>query len=197
MKIKCSDQAVARVTLITPPRFDDERGWFQETYTRRSATAKGIDLEFIQDNHSLSRRVGTLRGLHLQTPPYAQAKLVRCVRGRIQDVVVDVRKGSPTFGRWLATELSAETGSQIFVPVGFAHGFVTLEPDCEVLYKVTAYHAPECDTGIRFDDPELGVRWALPAGELVLSPKDRLLPLLSDFDSPFEYDGEPLPATLS
>lgn len=185
------------VTLIKPSRYGDERGWFQETYNRRTAAARGIEVEFVQDNHSLSRPAGTLRGLHFQTPPHGQAKLVRCVRGRILDVAVDVRKGSPTYGRHVAVELSAENGAQLFVPVGYAHAFVTLEPDCEVVYKVSDFYAPECDGGIRFDDPELGIRWPFPAEKLLLSPKDRALPLLSEFDSPFAYDGEPLPEILS
>lgn len=192
-----ASEGLAQVTLIKPPRFEDERGWFQETYNRRSAASQGVDVEFVQDNHSLSRPVGTLRGLHFQTPPHGQAKLVRCVRGRILDVAVDVRKGSPTYRRWVSAELSAENGAQLFVPAGYAHGFVTLEPDCEVIYKVSDFYAPECDSGIRFDDPDVGISWPFLADELVLSPKDRALPLLSEFDSPFVFDGEPLPERLS
>lgn len=187
---------MARVVLITPPRFTDERGWFQETYNQRRAAELGIDVEFVQDNHSLSRPAGTLRGLHFQTPPHGQAKLIRCMRGRILDVTVDVRRGSPTYARWVSVELSAENGAQLFVPVGFAHGFVTLEPDCEVAYKVSDFYAPECDGGIRFDDPDIRLSWPFPADELVLSHKDRALPLLSEFESPFAYDGEPLPERL-
>ena len=187
---------MARVTLITPPRFCDERGWFQETYNRRRAAEQGIYEEFVQDNLSLSRPAGTLRGLHFQTPPNGQAKLVRCSRGRIQDVVVDIRKGSPTYGSWVSSELSAENGAQVFVPVGYAHGFLTLEPDCEVVYKASAFYAPECDGGIRFDDPEIGIRWQFTAEKVVLSLKDWALPRLSDFESPFAFDGEPLPKIL-
>ncbi|MDB5510837.1 MAG: dTDP-4-dehydrorhamnose 3,5-epimerase [Enterovirga sp.] len=187
---------MAPVTLITPRRLGDERGWFSETYSRKALAERGIGEEFVQDNQSLSRPTGTLRGLHFQTPPYAQAKLVRCLRGRIMDYAVDVRRGSPTYGRWIAAELSAETGAQLYVPVGFAHAFLTLEPDCEVAYKVTAYYAPECDGGIAFDDPDIGIDWPIPADRLLLSPKDRTLPRLSEWESPFAYDGVPLPERL-
>jgi dTDP-4-dehydrorhamnose 3,5-epimerase len=186
------------VQLLEARRFGDHRGWFTEVYSERAAAALGIDVRFVQDNHSLSRPVGVLRGLHFQTPPHGQAKLVRCIRGRIWDVAVDVRKGSPTWGRWVGAELSAENGRQLYIPVGFAHGFVTLEPDTEVTYKVSDVYAPDCDGGIRWDDPEIALPWPLPAGvEPVTSPKDSGLPLLKDFDSPFAYDGrplEPLPA---
>lgn len=188
---------MARVTLIKPKRHGDERGWFVETYSRRAAAALGIGEEFVQDNQSLSRPAGTLRGLHFQTPPHGQAKLVRCLRGRILDVAVDVRRGSPTYGRSVSAELTAENGHQLYVPVGFAHAFLTLEDDCEVAYKVSDYYAPQCDAGIRFDDPEIGIAWPIPAERLVLSPKDRALPRLSEFDSPFPYDGEPLSPDLA
>lgn len=185
--------ATGPVRLIRPKRFEDARGWFCETYSTGAFARLGIPDVFVQDNHSLSRPVGTVRGLHFQTPPAGQAKLVRCVRGRILDVAVDVRAGSPTYGRWVAAELSAENGHQLFVPVGFAHGFATLEPDTEVAYKVSALYAPACDGGIRWDDPALGIDWRLPAGVApVLSPKDAALPLLAEFDSPFAYDGVPL-----
>jgi dTDP-4-dehydrorhamnose 3,5-epimerase len=181
------------VKLLKPKRFADERGWFSETYNESHFLAAGITTRFVQDNHSLSRGAGVLRGLHFQTPPHGQAKLVRCVRGRIFDVAVDIRRGSPTFGRWVGAELSAEKGEQLFVPVGFAHGFLTLEPDTEVIYKVSDFYAPQCDGGLRWDDATIGVRWPLPAGIAPqLSPKDAALPLLADFDSPFPYDGHPL-----
>ena len=187
---------MARVTLIKPRRFADERGWFSETYKRKAAAEAGFPEEFVQDNHSLSRPAGTLRGLHFQTPPHAQAKLVRCLAGRIMDYAVDVRRGSPTYGRWVSAELTAANGWQLYVPVGFAHAFLTLEPDTEVAYKVSDYYAPECDGGIRFDDPQIGITWPVPADQLVLSSKDTGLPPLSQFDSPFAYDGEPLAAHL-
>jgi dTDP-4-dehydrorhamnose 3,5-epimerase len=187
---------MARPILIKPRRFADERGWFSETYSRRQAVQLGIGEEFVQVNHSLSGPVGTVRGLHFQTPPYAQAKLVRCIRGRIMDYAVDVRRGSPTFGRHIAGELTADNGWQLYVPIGFAHGFVTLEPNCEIAYKVSDYYAPDHDGGVRWDDPAIGIGWPLPVSGPVLSPKDEKLPLLADFDSPFAYDGEPLPPRL-
>ena len=181
------------VKLLKPKRFADERGWFSETYNENRFLAAGIPARFVQDNHSMSRGAGVLRGLHFQTPPRAQAKLVRCVRGRIFDVAVDVRRGSPTYGRWVAAELSGDDGEQLFVPVGFAHGFLTLEPDSEVIYKVSDVYAPQCDGGIRWDDATIGVRWPLENGAAPqLSPKDAALPSLADFDSPFPYDGQPL-----
>ena len=189
------------VRLLAPKRFGDNRGWFTETYNRDSFAAIGIDCTFVQDNHSLSRAANTLRGLHFQTPPRGQDKLVRCIRGRIFDVAVDVRRGSPTYGRWVGAELSAENGHQLFIPIGFAHGFVTLEPDCEVTYKCSDTYAPDHDGGIRWDDPTLtalggqdgGIDWPTPQGALPeLSEKDGRQPLLADFDSPFPYDGRPL-----
>lgn len=179
--------------LIVPKRFGDARGWFTEVYAEPSFAARGIDCRFVQDNHSLSVPRFTLRGLHFQTPPHGQAKLVRCIRGRIFDVVVDVRAGSPTYGRWIGATLSADNGHQLFVPVGYAHGFLTLESDCEVSYKVSALYAPECDGGIRWDDPTIAIDWPMPAGVLPeLSAKDAVLPLLAEFASPFPYDGRPL-----
>lgn len=185
------------VQLIEPRRFHDARGWFIETYSERTLAARGITCRFVQDNHSLSRPAFTLRGLHCQTPPHGQDKLVRCVRGRIFDVAVDVRRGSPTFGRWVGAELSAENGRQLFVPIGFAHAFLTLEPDCEVTYKVSDLYAPECDGGIRWDDPTIAIDWPLPAGACPeLSPKDQALPPLAGWDSPFLYDDRPLTPIL-
>ena len=180
------------VTLLRPRRFTDDRGWFAETYHQARLSGQGIDTVFVQDNHSLSRLVGTLRGLHFQVPPHAQAKLVRCVAGAIWDVAVDMRKGSPTFGRWVAATLNAGGGEQLFIPAGFAHGFVTLEPDSEVVYKVDDYYAPECDGGIAWDDPDIAITWPLPPAGPSLSDKDARLPRLADWSSPFGYDGHPL-----
>lgn len=182
------------VRLITPRRFADDRGWFCETHSDRNFTRDtGLEIRFVQDNHSLSRPIHTLRGIHFQRPPHAQTKLVRCLRGRIFDVAVDLRRGSPTFGRWVGVELDAASGRQLFIPVGFGHGFVTLETDTEVFYKVDDFYSAECDGGIRWDDPAIGIDWGLPAGAVpLLSPKDVVLPSLSEFDSPFEYDGVPL-----
>ncbi len=184
------------VKLLKPKRIEDPRGWFVETYNQKRLAALGIDVVFRQDNHSLSRPVGVLRGLHFQTPPHAQAKLVRCVRGRIWDVAVDVRVGSPTYGQWEAAELSGDNGLQLYVPVGFAHGFVTLEPDTEVEYKVSAFYDRDSEGGLIWNDPTLALPWPLPPGGPVVSDKDQLLPGLAEFKSPFAYDGVPL-ASLS
>lgn len=173
------------VKIITPKKFGDHRGFFSETYSRASFREAGIDLEFVQDNQSLSAAVGTLRGLHFQSAPFAQDKLVRVTKGRILDVAVDIRTSSPTFGRHVAVELSAENWRQLLVPVGFAHGFVTLDPDTEVLYKVTALYGPQNDHGLAFDDPALGIDWRIARDALVLSDKDRKHPRLADLPSYF------------
>lgn len=184
------NQRSSPVQLIAPHRHGDARGWFTEVYSEPAFTERGIECRFVQDNHSLSVPQFTLRGLHFQTPPRGQDKLVRCIRGRIFDVAVDVRKGSPSFGRWVGAELSAENGHQLFIPVGFAHGFVTLEPNCEVTYKCSETYAPDHDGGIRWDDPTIGIDWPLPGGvKPELSAKDAVQPLLTNFDSPFTYDG--------
>lgn len=181
------------VQLIKPVRFGDARGWFTEVYNQAAFAKRGIAVTFVQDNHSLSQPRFTLRGLHFQTPPHGQDKLVRCTRGRIFDVAVDLRGGSATFGKWVGAELSAENGHQLFVPVGFGHGFLTLEADCEVMYKCSDLYAPECDGGVRWDDSAIGIDWPMPAGSSPeLSAKDKALPRLAAFDSPFPYDGRPL-----
>ncbi len=180
------------VKLIHTRRFGDDRGWFVETYHQPRWAAQGIVETFVQDNHSYSKPVGTIRGIHFQGPPRAQAKLVRCSRGRIMDYVVDLRAGSPTYGRHVAVELSADNGDQLYVPTGFGHAFVTLDPDTEVIYKVSDIYAPETDGGIRWDCPTIGIDWPLPPEGPTLSPKDTALPLLAEWTSPFAYDGEPL-----
>lgn len=181
------------VQLIVPTRFGDHRGWFSEVHSERTFAELGITCRFVQDNHSLSVPKFTLRGLHFQMPPHGQDKLVRCVRGAIYDVAVDIRKGSPTYGQWVGAELTAENGHQLFIPIGFAHGFVTLEDNCEVSYKCSDTYAPESDGGIRWDDPTVGIRWPIPTGTTPeLSAKDAVQPLLADFDGPFPYDGRPL-----
>ena len=177
------------VKVLTPRRLGDRRGFFSETYSRRTLVEAGIDIEFVQDNHSLSARRGTVRGLHFQTPPHAQDKLVRVVRGSVFDVAVDLRRGSPTYGRHASAVLSAEAWNQILVPVGFAHGFMTLEPDTEVVYKVSGYYAPDHDEGLAWNDPVLGIRWPIPEEEAALSDKDRGLPGFSGFVTPFEQGG--------
>lgn len=181
------------VKLIVPRRFGDSRGWFTEVYSVPAFAELGISSTFVQDNHSLSVPAFTLRGLHFQTPPRGQDKLVRCVNGRIFDVAVDVRRGSPTYGHWVGAELSAENGHQLFIPIGFAHGFLTLEDNCQVTYKCSDTYAPEADGGIRWDDPTIGIDWPIAIGRTPeLSAKDQVQPLLADFDSPFSYDGCPL-----
>ncbi len=171
--------------LVTVRRFADARGAFIETYSRRDFAAIGIPDEFVQDNQSLSVHVGTVRGLHFQTPPHAQGKLVRVLRGRILDVAVDLRRSSPTFGQHVLAELSAQDGRMLWVPPGFAHGFVTREPETEVAYKVTALYAPECDRSLAWNDPALGIDWGLAAEAATLSDKDRRAPLLADLGPAF------------
>jgi dTDP-4-dehydrorhamnose 3,5-epimerase len=166
------------VLEVLPPKHSDDRGFFSETYNAQHLAKSGIGLSFVQDNHSFSAAAGVLRGLHYQVPPKAQAKLVRVVRGRIFDVAVDIRKASATFGRWVGLEVSAERWNQIFVPVGFAHGFVTLEPNTEVIYKVTDYYSAIHDRSIRFDDPVIGIDWPVDKACVQLSAKDRAAPLL-------------------
>ncbi len=178
--------------LIIPNRFGDARGWFSESYSRRALAELGIFDDFVQDNHSLSASKGTLRGLHFQTPPHAQAKLVRCIAGAIWDVAVDVRADSPTYGKWVGAELTAASGEQLYVPVGFAHGFVTLTDNTEVAYKTSDYYAPECDGGIIWNDQQIAVEWPIADLAPILSDKDHKLQKLKDFVSPFQYDGIPL-----
>lgn len=177
---------------IVPARHGDARGWFVESYNRRALAALGIDCDFVQDNHSYSAKRGTLRGIHYQRAPHGQAKLVRCLVGAIWDVAVDLRAGSPTYGKWVAATLTAAGGEQLFVPVGFGHGFVTLTDDVEVAYKASDYYAPECEGGIVWNDPDLAVAWPLDGLEPVLAGKDTLLPRLAEWESPFAYDGQPL-----
>lgn len=179
------------VLLIKPPRFEDERGWFSETYNHAKYCDRGLATIFVQDNHSHSRSPGVVRGLHFQAPPHGQAKLVSCIRGAIFDVCVDIRRGSPTYGKWTAATLSAENGHQLYIPVGFAHGFVTLEPQTQVFYKVSAYYSAASEGGIAWDDPDLAIAWPLPDSGPILSPKDAGLPPLDGFDSPFEFEGIP------
>jgi dTDP-4-dehydrorhamnose 3,5-epimerase len=164
------------VKIIRPKKFGDARGFFSETYNKQAFADAGIALEFVQDNHSFSAPVGTIRGLHSQVAPFAQDKLVRVTRGRIWDVAVDIRKGSPTFGRWVAAEISAQDWNQILVPVGFLHGFCTLEPDTEVIYKVTALYSAKHEIGIRWNDPDLKIAWPIGDDKVTLSDKDLILP---------------------
>jgi len=178
--------------IIVPKRHVDDRGWFSETYHEQRLRDLGITCRFVQDNQSSSKRAGTLRGLHFQLPPMAQAKLVTVLRGRILDVAVDVRRGSPTFGRYVSGELSAESGWWIYIPVGFAHGFLALEDDVVVMYKASEYYAPAHDSGIRWNDPDIALPGPFDEADIILSEKDRRLPFLKEFTSPFTYDGHPL-----
>lgn len=178
------------VLVLTPQRFGDARGWFSETWNRARMAEAGIDVDFVQDNHSMSAAKGTLRGLHYQAPPHAQAKLVRCTAGLVRDVAVDFRAGSPTFGRWFAVELSPGNGRQLFVPPGFLHGFVTCAANSEVQYKCSDVYAPDCDRGLRWDDPDIGIDWGIDwglEGPPVLSAKDRDAPRLREVASPFTW----------
>jgi len=175
------------VKLVTPRRFGDARGWFSETWNAADWAAVGVDCKWVQDNHSYSRDVGVLRGLHFQCPPFAQAKLVRALKGRIFDVAVDIRAGSPTYGRWAAATLTGDGGEQLFVPRGFAHGFCTLAPDTEVAYKVDGPYASDHDAGLAWDDPDLAIEWPLDGAPL-LSDKDGCQPSFADFRSPFSFE---------
>jgi dTDP-4-dehydrorhamnose 3,5-epimerase len=183
--------------VITPKRHLDPRGWFSETFHEQRLDDLDIRCRFVQDNQSYSALAGTLRGLHFQLPPHAQAKLITVLRGRILDVAVDVRRGSSTYGRHISVEISAETGLQVYIPVGFAHGFLTLTDDVLVMYKVSDYYAPACDSGIRWDDPDIAISWPMSATDVLVSDKDSRLPRLAEFDSPFAYDGHPLAPLMS
>ena len=176
------------VLVLTPRRFGDDRGWFSEVWNRQTLATAGIDADFVQDNHSMSRAKGTVRGLHYQAPPHAQAKLVRCGAGTIWDVAVDARRGSPSFGQWFGVELSADNGRQLYVPAGCLHGFSTLSDAAEVLYKCTDYYAPDADGSVAWDSPSLGIDWKID-GAPELSAKDAAAPDFADWVSPFIFEG--------
>lgn len=178
--MKITPQAIPEVLVIEPDRHGDARGFLSEVWKRSALVAAGLTAEFVQDNHSFSQDAGVLRGLHFQRPPHAQGKLVRVVRGRILDVAVDIREGSATYGSHVTVELSAANWRQVWVPRGFAHGFLTLEPGTEVLYKVDAEYDRTADAGIAWDDPALGINWPLPPGGPILSEKDRMAPRLAE-----------------
>ncbi|WP_374467965.1 dTDP-4-dehydrorhamnose 3,5-epimerase [Phenylobacterium sp.] len=171
--------ALPELLLITPKRHGDARGWFAETWSRRAMSAAGVEADFVQDNQAFNARKGTVRGLHFQTSPHPQAKLVRVLKGAIFDVAVDVRPGSPTFGRWAGATLTAEGGEQLFVPRGFAHGYCTLVDDTELFYKVDGLYAPQTEGGVIWNDPDIGIEWPIDV-EPVLSDKDKVLPRLKD-----------------
>ncbi|MEC5270322.1 dTDP-4-dehydrorhamnose 3,5-epimerase [Heyndrickxia coagulans] len=185
--MKISKTNLEGVLVIEPAVFGDHRGWFMETYNEKNMAEAGVKLKFVQDNHSFSATKGTLRGLHYQMSPKAQSKLIRCTRGTIFDVAIDIRKGSPTYGKWYGLELSAENKKQLLIPKGFAHGFMTLTDDVEVQYKVDELYAPECDRGIRWNDPTIAVDWPIHDIQPVLSAKDEKAPLLEEAENNFTY----------
>jgi len=184
LNVECA--GIPEVKIITPKRFEDARGFFSEVHSRRAFAEAGLNLDFVQDNHVFSAEAGTLRGLHFQSPPFAQDKLVRVTRGRIIDVVVDLRKSSASFGGYVALELSAENWRQVLVPIGFAHGYVTLDADTEVLYKVTNYYAPDYEHGLIWNDPALAIDWGVDPARVRLSDKDRKHLPLADLPKYFE-----------
>ncbi|WP_298215882.1 dTDP-4-dehydrorhamnose 3,5-epimerase [Acidocella sp.] len=185
--MKLDSLAIPEVKLITPPKYGDSRGFFSESWSAAKLRPLGFDEHFVQDNHSLSAQKGTIRGLHCQIAPHIQGKLVRVIRGAIWDVAVDIRQGSPTFGQWVAAELSAENWAQLWIPGGFLHGFCTLLPDTEVIYKVTGDYARECERAVRWDDPTLALPWPVAPGEAVLSEKDAAAPLFDPGEAWFTY----------
>ncbi|WP_159012785.1 dTDP-4-dehydrorhamnose 3,5-epimerase [Bradyrhizobium sp. S69] len=178
---------IPELVLVTPKKHGDQRGFFSETFRADILAAQGVKASFVQDNHVRSTQKGVLRGLHYQTPPHAQGKLVRCARGSILDVAVDIRVGSPTYGQHVGVDLSAANWRQLWVPPGFAHGYVTLEDNCEVIYKTTDYYAPDCDRGIAWDDPALAIDWQIANADVVLSDKDRRQPRLQDATPAFQF----------
>ena len=182
--MQIEDTTLPGVKILTPARFGDARGFFSESWNRKRMEEHGVDLDFVQDNHSMSAEVGTIRGLHFQAPPAAQDKLVRCGQGALFDVAVDIRKGSPTYGAWFGIELTAENGRQLLVPKGFLHGFITRAPMTEIIYKCTDYYAPDCDGAVRWDS--CGIDWGFD-GHPLLSQKDAAAPALAEFDSPFTF----------
>ena len=183
------ETTIPDVKLLIPGCFGDDRGFFMETYNQKTMQSLGINTVFVQDNHSYSRDISTLRGLHFQAPPHIQAKLIRVVKGSILDVAVDIRKGSPYEGRYVAIKLSAENKKQLFIPGGFAHGYCTLEPHTEVLYKASDFYSQECERGIRWDDSDFDIEWGVDEQSVILSDKDSSLPFYSELESWFSYSG--------
>lgn len=188
-RLKIEQTPLPGVVVITPTRFGDYRGFFSESYSAKALAENGITTRFVQDNHSISMTQGTIRGLHFQAPPHAQDKLVRCGRGVLFDVAVDIRKASPTYGQWFGTELSFDNGKQLLVPAGFAHGFVTRAPDTEIVYKCSDYYAPETEGALAWNDPKVGIDWGLGDMSPVLSEKDANAPALAVLNSPFTFEG--------
>lgn len=177
--------SIPGLQVIVPSKFSDERGFFSETYNFESYKKLGLNTEFVQDNHSISINAGTLRGLHFQSPPYAQDKLVRVTKGEILDVTVDLRLNSPTYKKWESVILSADNWKQLFIPKGFAHGFLTLVPDTEVCYKVSNFYKKEADLGIFWADPDIAIEWGIPNNKVILSDKDQNLPFISQIPEYF------------
>jgi dTDP-4-dehydrorhamnose 3,5-epimerase len=186
--LQVSPTSLSGVYIVTPARYGDHRGFFSESWNQQRLAEHGIDVGFVQDNHSFSAEIGTVRGLHFQSPPHAQDKLVRCGKGRLFDVAVDVRNGSPTYGKWFGKELSFENGDQLFIPKGFLHGFMTLEADTEIVYKCSDYYAPECDGAVSWDS--CGINWPIDVATPVLSEKDTAAQTLTQLKSPFTYKGD-------
>jgi dTDP-4-dehydrorhamnose 3,5-epimerase len=189
LHLKIEQTPLPGILIITPARFSDHRGFFSQSYSAKDLAEHGITTQFVQDNHSLSLSHGTIRGLHFQAPPHAQDKLVRCGRGALFDVAVDIRTGSPTYGKWFGTELSFENGKQLLVPAGFAHGFVTRAAETEIIYKCSDYYAQETEGAVAWDDPQVGIDWGLGDMMPVLSDKDANAPSLADLNSPFTFEG--------
>lgn len=185
MSVTVESLAIPDVKIVRPKRHGDARGFFSETYSQRALSDAGIELTFVQDNHAFSAAKGTMRGLHFQTPPFAQDKLVRVIRGAILDVAVDLRRSSPTYGKHVSAVISAQDWNQILVPMGFAHGLLTLEPDTEVLYKVTNYYSPQHDLGLLWNDPALAIAWPISEADAILSAKDKVQPRLADLPAYF------------
>ncbi len=181
-----SPSLLPELVVIEPKVFNDSRGWFFESYSLRNAKTFGIEAEFVQDNHSYSAKKGVIRGLHYQAPPFAQSKLVRCTRGSVLDVAVDIRHGSPNYAKWFGVVLSSENKKQLFIPKGFAHGFLTLEDDCEVQYKVDSFYSYEYDRNIRYDDPDIGIEWGVT--DVSLSEKDMRAPFLKERGKDFLWE---------
>ena len=188
--MQIDETALSGVLILTPARHGDHRGYFSETWNKQTLSSHGINIDFVQDNQSLSAEMHTLRGLHYQAPPAAQDKLVRTLAGSILDVAVDARKGSPTYGKWVAEELSAENGRQLLVPKGFLHGFLTLTQDTLVAYKCSDFYSAEADGGVRFDDPDIGIDWGIDPSNAITSEKDGKAPSFAAFETPFVYKGD-------
>jgi len=188
MDVFIPNPEIPDVKVVTPKKHGDHRGFFSETYTHRAFSAAGVTPQFVQDNHAFSAAKGTVRGLHFQTPPFAQDKLVRVIKGAILDVAVDLRHGSPTYGKHAAARLSADAWNQIFVPIGFAHGLLTLAPDTEVLYKVSNYYSPQHDMGLLWNDPALDIAWGIEPEAAQLSAKDKIQPKLAELPVYFRYE---------